>query len=76
MKRIPAHQGMLCHLIQHVRPDLVHMENLPEDPDEWPEAVGGMDPRVHASAQTGRKAIETQAERMAALLRAALEESA
>lgn len=61
-------------LVMALHPDLVHMENLPDDPDEWPEAVGGRDPRIHARAETGRMAIETQAGRMAALLRAALYE--
>jgi creatinine amidohydrolase len=60
-------------LVMALHPDLVHMENLPPDPDEWPEAVGGRDPRVHASAGLGRRAIEMQADRMAGLLRKALD---
>ncbi|MCL2708582.1 MAG: creatininase family protein [Defluviitaleaceae bacterium] len=39
-------------------PDLVHMENLDPDPDAWPLAVHGQDPRVHASAERGRKSEE------------------
>jgi creatinine amidohydrolase len=61
-------------LMMALHPDLVHMENLPADPDEWPEAVGGRDPRVHANPDAGRKAINLQADRMAELLRAALGE--
>lgn len=56
-------------LLMAMRPDLVQMENLDSDPDVWPLAVGGKDPRVHASAEVGRKAIETQRERMAGILR-------
>jgi len=59
-------------LMMALRPELVQMENLPKDPDEWPLAVGGRDPRVHASPEVGRKAIEIQTERMAGILREAL----
>lgn len=61
-------------LVMALHPDLVQMENLPQDPDVWPVAVGGKDPREHASPETGRRAIEMQAERMAALLAQALSE--
>jgi len=59
-------------LVMALRPKLVQMENLPSDPDEWPQSVGGKDPRKYASPERGRKAIEMQVERMAALLREAL----
>ncbi len=61
-------------LMMALRPDLVQMGNLPQDPDEWPLAVGGKDPRRHASPNVGRKAIEAQAERMARLLERTLAE--
>lgn len=60
-------------LVMALHPDLVHIDRLPSDPDVWPTAVGGKDPREHASPETGRRAIEMQVERMAALLREALE---
>jgi creatinine amidohydrolase len=56
-------------LMLALHPELVRMERLPEDPEEWPEAVLGEDPRVHASAEVGRQAIRLQGERMARLLR-------
>lgn len=59
-------------LVMALRPELVQMKNLPENPDEWPVAIGGRDPRIHASAETGKKAIAMQKERMAGLLMEAL----
>ena len=56
-------------LMLALHPELVRMERLPEDPDEWPEAVLGKDPRAHASAEVGWQAIRLQGERMARLLR-------
>ena len=55
-----------------LHPDLVEMENLDPDPEVWPVAVGGEDPRVHASAERGKKAIAINVERMTGLLREAL----
>ena len=59
-------------LLMALRPELVHMEYLPEDLDQWPVGVGGRDPRRHASAELGRKAIRIQKERMKAILSEAL----
>lgn len=61
-------------IMMALHPELVQMENLPDDPDVWPVAVGGKDPRKHASPEVGRKAIDMQAERMAALLAEAVSE--
>jgi len=61
-------------LLMALHPELVQMENLPADLDTWPVAVGGKDPRIHASAELGRKAIAMQVERMADILRKTLEE--
>lgn len=61
-------------LLMALRPELVQMENLPEDLNVWPVAVGGKDPRVYASAERGKKAIAIQVERMADILRKALNE--
>lgn len=60
-------------LLMTLHPELVQMQNLSEDPDLWPVGVLGNDPRIHASAGLGRKAIEIQAERMTDMLRKALE---
>jgi creatinine amidohydrolase len=59
-------------LVMALRPELVWMGRLPADLDRWPVAVGGKDPRVHASPEVSRKAIALQVERMAGILRALL----
>ena len=59
-------------LVMALRPELVHMEYLPADLDQWPVGVGGRDPRTHASAELGRKAIDLQKERMKKILTEAL----
>jgi creatinine amidohydrolase len=59
-------------LVMALRPELVHMEYLPVDPAQWPLAIGGRDPRVYASAELGERALATQVERMAGMLRQAL----
>ena len=60
-------------LVMALRPDLVKMDNLSPNPDDWPLAVGGKDPRTHASPQAGRQAIDMQRQRMAEILTDALE---
>lgn len=60
-------------LMMALRPDLVHMENLPHDPNVWPLAVSGKDPRQHAGADLGRDMIEYHVERMSGLLRETLD---
>ncbi|MCP4453084.1 MAG: creatininase family protein [Planctomycetes bacterium] len=59
-------------LVMALRPELVHMEYLPTDPNQWPVGVGGRDPRKHATAELGRKAIQIQTDRMKKMLTAAL----
>ena len=61
-------------LLMALHPELVQMENLPTNLDTWPVAVGGKDPRIHASEELGRNAIAMQVERMADILRKALDE--
>ena len=60
-------------LVMALRPELVEMDRLPQDLEQWPVAVGGKDPRLYASAELGERAIELQLERMAEILRAALD---
>lgn len=60
-------------LLMTLHPELVQMENLSKDQDLWPVGVLGNDPRVHASEELGRKAIESQVERVAGILRRTLE---
>ena len=59
-------------LVMALRPELVQMDNLSKDLSQWPVSVGGEDPRVHASAERGRKAMKLNVERMAGILREAL----
>jgi len=55
-------------LTMALRPELVQMDRLSNDPDEWPLAVSGMDPRCHASRAKGEKIIELNLERMAKII--------
>ncbi len=48
----------------HLRPDLVQMENLPEDLNVRLIAAGPEDPRVHASPELGEQVVATVVERM------------
>ena len=61
-------------LTMALRPDLVQMDNLSPDPQQWPLAVMGKDPRIHASAELGSQAIKLQGKRMTKILQKALQE--
>jgi len=65
------HAGMNeTSLVWAVRSDLVQMYRLSmsEEPENFPVAVGGKDPRFHASQEKGEKIIDIQLERMAGIL--------
>jgi creatinine amidohydrolase len=59
-------------LVMALRPDLVKMDQLNPDPDVPALGIHGDDPRVHASPERGRKALDMQRKRMVGLLRDAL----
>jgi creatinine amidohydrolase len=59
-------------LMMALRPELVQMNRLPEDSNQWPIGVWGKDPRTDATADHGREAIELNKKRMADILRHAL----
>ena len=61
-------------LTMALRPDLMQIERLSEDPAEWPVAVSGKDPRYHASKEKGEKIIAMNLERMAKILGEKLDE--
>lgn len=61
-------------LVMALRPELVKMENLDQDLGSWPLAIGGKDPRIHASKELGDKIISIQAERMIKILSGSLKE--
>ena len=68
------HAGMNeTSLMMYYYPDLVKMDKLPADTAIWPLAVAGSDPRIHASAEQGQRAVEFQLERMERLLGQALD---
>ena len=53
------HGAMLeTSVMMKYRPDLVHTENLPEDPGIWPVGIRGYDPRTHASAAKGEEMVK------------------
>ena len=60
-------------LMMALHPGLVKMENLPSDLEQWPVAIGGKDPRQHASPEVGREIIRVNVRLMEKVLRAALE---
>lgn len=60
-------------LTMALHPDLVNMDALSKDKNEWPRAIGGRDPREHASPEVGEQIIQVNVEHMTGLIRAALE---
>lgn len=59
-------------IVTALHPELVHIDHLSQDSEEWPLAVGGEDPRTQASAEIGARCLEIQQARMAKILRAEL----
>ena len=60
-------------LMMALHPDMVKMERLPTQPSEWPKAIIGEDPRLHASAEMGHKIISKNLAWMENVLRQALQ---
>ncbi|HEY5583413.1 MAG TPA: creatininase family protein [Ruminiclostridium sp.] len=60
-------------IVMALRPDLVQMDNLSTNTDEYPVGIAGKDPRVYASSEIGNKIIELQVEHMSTILKNALE---
>ena len=59
-------------LVWALRPELVQMHRLSgdlADPYQFPVAVGGKDPRIHASEEKGKQIIAMNLERMEKILR-------
>jgi creatinine amidohydrolase len=55
------------------KPELVKMQNLPENMKEWPLGTAGDDPRQFASAEAGKKIVEANLEAMEHAVREALD---
>lgn len=58
--------------VMAVRPDLVRLEQISDDPQEWPIAIGAHNPATHASVSMGQRIFSIQLERMENILRGAL----
>ena len=52
-------------LLLHLEPKTVDLSELDPSPDQWPEGVGGEDPRQRASAERGAHYAETLVDRIA-----------
>ncbi len=61
-------------LVMALEPELVKIENLPEDRNEKPLGLLGKDPREFASADIGKKIINKQVERMSKILKETLQQ--
>ena len=63
-------------IMMYLEPDTVDLAALDPAPDQWPEGVGGDDPRTHASRDKGEHYAEALIDRVAAAARrlAALED--
>jgi len=61
-------------LMLALHPDLVRMDALPVDPQVWPRAIMGPDPRVHASPEAGREIIRKNVDWLEGVLRQLLRE--
>jgi creatinine amidohydrolase len=60
-------------IMMYVRPDLVKMKSLPKDQTVWPLGILGDDPRTKASSKYGKKIIDYEVKKMAAIIRKELE---
>jgi creatinine amidohydrolase len=63
-------------IMMALHPNLVHMDQLPGDPEVQPVGLIGRDPRIHASPVHGRRIVDIHLERMETLLRRQLAELA
>ena len=59
--------------IMHFYPELVHMDRLPEDPNEYAPGMGGEDPRISASAEYAADRVPPVMENLGRIIREALE---
>lgn len=51
-------------ILMYLRPDLVEMDQLPQNLDEKLWGVGGLDPRVHAAPEVGKEICEAIVDRV------------
>ena len=60
-------------IMMSLHPSLVHMDQLPQDPEEKPLGLIGKDPRIHASKEHGNRIVELHLDRMERILKKELE---
>lgn len=70
---VPDHAAKVeTSTIMYFRPELVHMENLSEKPEDYPLAISGDDPRNTASAQFGKENLDGVIKHLEKLIKKAL----
>jgi hypothetical protein len=57
-------------LMMALHPNLVCIENLPQELSIWPTAIQGRDPRIFASQEAGQEILTKNLEWMASILQA------
>jgi creatinine amidohydrolase len=60
-------------IMMYVRPELVKMQNLPEDNKIWPLGMIGDDPRIHASKKYGKSIVDFEIKKISARIKKELE---
>lgn len=60
-------------IMMYVRPELVHMENLPADTTMWPLGMLGRDPRIYASSKQGKAIVDFEVRKMKTIIKKELE---
>lgn len=77
MRLIQDHAGESeTSAMMYFRPDLVHMELLPEDLQDFAPGMGGLDPRVHASPEMARQRVDFLVAHVGRLVEEALHDNA
>jgi creatinine amidohydrolase len=56
-------------LMMVLRPELVRMDNLPQDTATWPLGMLGKDPRIYASREHGKAIVDFEIKKMAGIIR-------
>jgi creatinine amidohydrolase len=60
-------------IMMYERPELVKMQNLPQDKTVWPLGMIGNDPRTNASSKYGKAIIDFEIKKMTAIIRKELD---
>ena len=75
-ERIPESEFQYDHaaknetsIMMSLHPSLVHMDQLPQDPDEDPLGLIGKDPRIYASKEHGDEIVKQHLDRMESILK-------